>query len=72
MYLSIGELNLLTIISTMKALTEFAFKEEYRRLKSIGDKLTETDSLIDWKSVCIFFNPYILTKQFPQVDLKLM
>ena len=33
----------------MKTLTDFALKEEYKRLKSVGDKLADIDSLIDWK-----------------------
>jgi len=33
----------------MKTLTDFALKEEYKRLEYIGDKLSEIDSLIDWK-----------------------
>ena len=33
----------------MKTLTDFALKEEYKRLESIGDKLAEINSLIDWK-----------------------
>jgi hypothetical protein len=31
----------------MKALTDFALKEEYNRLQLVGDKLDEIDSLID-------------------------
>jgi transposase, IS5 family len=33
----------------MKTLTDFALKEEYKRLEYVGDKLAEIDSLIDWK-----------------------
>jgi transposase, IS5 family len=33
----------------MKTLTDFALKEEYKRLESVGDKLSEIDSLIYWK-----------------------
>lgn len=33
----------------MKTLTDFAFKEEYKRIQSVGDKLSEIGSLIDWK-----------------------
>jgi transposase, IS5 family len=39
----------------MKTLTDFAFKEEYKHLQSIGDKLAEIDSLIDWKPLNIIF-----------------
>ena len=31
----------------MKILTDFALKEEYKRLQLVGDKLAEIDSLID-------------------------
>ena len=34
----------------MDYLTDFALNEEYKRLQSIGDKLAEISSLIDWKS----------------------
>ena len=33
----------------MKTLTDFALKEEYKRLESVGDKLAEIDSSIEWK-----------------------
>ena len=33
-------------------LTNFAFKEEYKRLENLGDKLSEIESLIDWKPFC--------------------
>jgi IS5 family transposase len=33
----------------MDGLTDFALNEEYKRLQSIGDKLAEISSLIDWK-----------------------
>ena len=33
----------------MDYLTDFALNEEYKRLQSIGDKLDEIESLIDWK-----------------------
>ncbi|AKB80757.1 Mobile element protein [Methanosarcina barkeri 3] len=33
----------------MKNITDFALKEEYKRLEYVGDKLAEIDSLIDWK-----------------------
>ena len=34
----------------MTTLTDFAFREEYKRLKRLGDKLSEIDSLIDWEA----------------------
>lgn len=33
----------------MDDLTDFALNEEYKRLRSVGDKLAEIESLIDWK-----------------------
>lgn len=33
----------------MDDLTDFALNEEYKRLQSVGDKLSEIESLIDWK-----------------------
>jgi transposase, IS5 family len=33
----------------MKTLTDFALKEEYKRPESVGDKLAEIDSSIEWK-----------------------
>ncbi len=33
----------------MKALTEFGPREEYKQLERLGDKLSEIESLIDWK-----------------------
>jgi len=32
----------------MKSLTDFALNEEYRRVKRLGDRLAEIESLIDW------------------------
>ena len=34
----------------MDHLTDFALNEEYKHLQSVGDKLAEIESLIDWKS----------------------
>jgi IS5 family transposase len=34
----------------MKSLTDFALKEEYKRVESVGDKLSDIESFIDWKS----------------------
>ena len=33
----------------MDNLTDFALNEEYKRLQSVGDRLAEIESLIDWK-----------------------
>jgi IS5 family transposase len=32
----------------MKSLTDFALNEEYGRVKRLGDRLAEIESLIDW------------------------
>ena len=29
---------------------DFAFQEEYQRVKNLGDKLSEIDALINWES----------------------
>jgi IS5 family transposase len=34
----------------MKSLTDFAFNEEYERVKRLGDRLVEIESLIDWEA----------------------
>ena len=34
----------------MKALTDFAFNDEYERVKHLGDRLAEIASLIDWEA----------------------
>jgi IS5 family transposase len=34
----------------MKSLTDFAFNEEYERVKRLGDRLAEIESLIDWEA----------------------
>jgi len=34
----------------MASFIDFAFREEYERVKSLGDKLSEIDSLINWES----------------------
>jgi IS5 family transposase len=33
----------------MNSFTDFALNEEYKRLQSVGDKLAEIESLLDWK-----------------------
>ena len=72
MYLSIGEFKSLdNNFHLWITLTDFALKEDYKRLQSIGDKLAEIDSLIDWKPFCIIFGPYILREQH-YIDLKQM
>jgi len=34
----------------MKSLTDFALNEEYKRVKRLGDRLAEIESLIDWEA----------------------
>ena len=34
----------------MKSLTDFAFNEESERVKRLGDRLAEIESLIDWEA----------------------
>ncbi len=46
----------------MKTLTDFALKEEYKHLQSVGDKLTKIDSLIDWKLFHIIFESIYFDK----------
>ncbi len=46
----------------MKTLTDFALKEGYKRLQLVGDKLTEIDSLIDWKPFRTIFESIYLNK----------
>ncbi len=41
----------------MKSLTDFAFNEEYERVKRLGDRLAEIESLIDWEA----FRPIVGT-----------
>jgi IS5 family transposase len=62
MHLSIESLNILTIISIVKTLTDFALKEEYKRLQLVGDKLAKIDSLIDWKLFLIIFESIYFNK----------
>ena len=46
----------------MKTFSDFALKEEYKRLRSVRDKFAEIDSLIEWKSVCIIFESIYFNK----------
>ena len=48
----------------MKKLTDFALKEEYKRLQLVGDKLAEIYSLIDWKPFRITFESIYFNKIF--------
>ncbi len=56
----------------MKTLTDFALKEEYKRLESVGYKLAEIDSLMIGKRFVLFLSLCISTKLFQEGDLKLM
>jgi len=49
----------------MKTLTDFALEEEYKRLQSVGDKVVEIDSLIDWESFRIIFESIYFYKIVP-------
>jgi hypothetical protein len=43
----------------MKTLTYFSHKEVYKCLLLVGDKLTEIDSLIYWKTFRTILSQYI-------------
>lgn len=49
----------------MKTLTDFTLKEEYKSLRSVGDKVAEIDSLIDRKSFRIIFESIYFNKTVP-------
>jgi IS5 family transposase len=34
----------------MSSFIDFAFREEYERVKALGDKLSEIDTLISWEA----------------------
>jgi IS5 family transposase len=34
----------------MTSFIDFAFREEYERVKALGDKLSEIDTLINWEA----------------------
>ena len=59
----------------MKTLTDFALKEEYTCLQSVGDKLAKIGSLIDWKPFRIIFESIYFNKTVsrgrPEADLLL-
>ena len=46
----------------MKTLTDFALKEECKCLESVEDKLSEIDSLIDWKTFRIILESMYINK----------
>ncbi len=54
----------------------FALKEEYKRLESVGDKLAEIDSLIDWKTFRIILESMYISKTVsegrPETDVIVM
>ncbi len=50
----------------MKTLIDFALKEEYKCLQSVGDKLAEIDPLIDWKPFRIIFEFIYFNKNFSE------
>ena len=47
----------------MNTFSDFALEEEYKRLQSVGDKVVEIDSLIDWKSFLIIFESMFFNKK---------
>jgi IS5 family transposase len=49
----------------MKTFSDFALKEECKRLRSVRDKFAKIDSLIDWKSFCIIFESIYFNKTVP-------
>ena len=55
----------------MKTLTDFALKEGDKCLLLFGDKLTEIDSLIDWKTFRTIFESIYLNKKNSEADMKL-
>jgi transposase, IS5 family len=60
----------------MKTLADFALKEEYKRLESVGDKLAGIDSLIDWKTFRIILDSMYINKTVsggrPETDVIMM
>ena len=38
----------------MKSLIDFALNEEYERVKQLGDRLMEIESVIDWEAFRLF------------------
>ena len=46
----------------MKAFTDFALKNGYKRSQSVKDKLAEIDPSIDWKFVRIIFEAIYFNK----------
>jgi IS5 family transposase len=60
----------------MKTLTNFALKEKYKLIQSIGDKLVEIDSSIDWKPFRTIFESIYFYKTGsggrPEADVFIM
>jgi transposase, IS5 family len=56
----------------MKTLTDFALTEEYKLLESVGDKLAEIASLIDWKTFRIILEYMYINKTVSGGRPKLM
>ncbi len=60
----------------MKTLIDFALKEEYKLLESVGDKLAEIASLIDWKTFRIILESMYINKTIsggiPETDVIVM
>ena len=49
----------------MNNFNDLALKKECKLLQSVGDKLDEIDSLIDWKSFRIIFEFIYFNKRAP-------
>jgi IS5 family transposase len=60
----------------MKTLTNFTLKEEYKYLQLGEDKLSEIDSLIDWKTFRIILESMYINKTVsggrPETDVIMM
>lgn len=60
----------------MKTFTDFALKEEYKRIQLGGDKLSELESLIYWKPFRLILEPMYVNKTAsggrPEADVILM
>jgi Transposase and inactivated derivatives, IS5 family len=60
----------------MKTFTDFALKEEYKRIQFVGDNLSDLESLIDWKPFYLILEPMYLNKTAsggrPEADVILM
>ena len=73
MHLSIGSLNPLTPFFTYESsYILLLLKENTNVFSHVKINFLKLRLLIDWKAFLIILSPYILTKQFSEVDLKMM